>query len=166
MTKFGYTITIIAIAAIAGLVWLLIPTKTADNGTSLEVPVPGLEGVDEMVVSTSTDGVHDGDATMEGDAMEDRSGEPMIFAIDGFNFGFSETEIRVKKGDTVRIDLTSTEGFHDWTIDEFGAATDSINTGESASIEFVVDQVGEFEYYCSVGNHRAQGMVGRLIVEE
>jgi plastocyanin len=29
----------------------------------------------------------------------------------------------------------------------------------------VAEQVGEFEYYYSVGNHRPKGMVGRLVVE-
>jgi len=165
MTKFGYTITTIAIVAIVGLIWLLLPSSTgedaADGGATLQVPVPGFEGVDEMIVSTSTDSMHDG-----GGVADDRSGEPMIFAMDGFNFGFSETEIRVKKGDTVRIDLTSTEGLHNWTIDEFGAETDNISVDEAASTEFVADQAGEFEYYCSVGNHRAQGMTGTLIVTE
>lgn len=33
------------------------------------------------------------------------------------------------------------------------------------SVTFVADTLGTFEYYCSVGNHRAQGMVGNLVVE-
>ena len=32
-------------------------------------------------------------------------------------------------------------------------------------VEFTVDKTGTFEYYCSVGQHRANGMVGNLIVE-
>ena len=35
----------------------------------------------------------------------------------------------------------------------------------SAEVEFVASIAGTFEYYCSVGEHRAKGMKGNLIVE-
>lgn len=44
--------------------------------------------------------------------------------------------------------------------------TTQVNTGATTSVEFVADQVGNFEYYCSVGQHRANGMVGTLTVTE
>ncbi len=81
------------------------------------------------------------------------------------SFSFSQTEIRVKKGGTVKINLASTDGFHDLVIDEFNARTSRISTGQSASTEFVASKTGTFEYYCSVGTHRQMGMVGQLIVE-
>lgn len=93
------------------------------------------------------------------------AGEVKEFTVDGFNFGYSMSEIRVKQGDTVTINLTSSDGFHDWVVDEFDAATDKIREGETTSVTFVADQAGSFEYYCSVGSHRANGMVGTLIVE-
>jgi plastocyanin len=102
--------------------------------------------------------------------VEENNGEKISgvksFDLTGENFSFSQSEIRVRKGDTVRITFESTDGFHDWTIDEFDAKTEQVNPGETTSVEFVVDQVGAFEYYCSVGNHREQGMIGSLIVEE
>lgn len=97
---------------------------------------------------------------------EEQNNAVKIFNITGVNFSFSQPEIRVKKGDKVRIEFTSTDGFHDWVVDEFAAATEKVNTGGSTSVEFVADKVGTFEYYCSVGQHRAMGMVGKLIVEE
>jgi plastocyanin len=87
------------------------------------------------------------------------------FTLDGFNFGYDIKEIRVKKGDTVTINLTVSEGFHDWVVEEFNAATTQIREGGVASVTFVADKTGTFEYYCSVGQHRANGMVGKLIVE-
>lgn len=87
------------------------------------------------------------------------------FELTGKNYEFSTREIRVKKGDRVKIVFTSSQGFHDWVVDEFGAATSRVNTGDTAEVEFVADTAGEFEYYCSVGNHRQLGMVGTLIVE-
>jgi len=43
--------------------------------------------------------------------------------------------------------------------------TDKVQAPGTTSVEFVADQEGAFEYYCSVGNHRQQGMKGTLIVE-
>ncbi|MBI4020035.1 MAG: cupredoxin domain-containing protein, partial [Candidatus Aenigmarchaeota archaeon] len=79
--------------------------------------------------------------------------------------GQANPELRVKQGDKVRIEFTSSNGFHDWVVDEFGAKTERVQTGGSASVEFVADKKGVFEYYCSVGEHRAQGMKGNLVVE-
>ncbi len=92
--------------------------------------------------------------------------EAKVFNIGGRNFEFDVTEIRVQEGDTVTINFTSNDGFHDWVVDEFDAATAHVQTGETSSVTFVADQKGTFEYYCSVGQHRANGMVGTLIVEQ
>ena len=93
------------------------------------------------------------------------SPEAKVFNVTGKNYEFSVKEIHVNKGDTVTINFSSTSGFHDWTIDEFNAHTKRVQTGGSSSVTFVADKVGTFEYYCSVGSHRALGMVGKLIVE-
>jgi len=87
------------------------------------------------------------------------------FEISAKPFEFSVKEIRVKKGDKVKINLTVTQGMHDWVMDEFNAKTKVVQTGQSDSVEFVADKTGTFEYYCSVPTHRQQGMVGKLIVE-
>lgn len=81
------------------------------------------------------------------------------------DFKFSLSEMRVKKGDRVTIVFTNVSGVHDWKVDEFKAATRVLKAGESETISFVADKTGSFEYYCSVGNHRAMGMKGMLIVE-
>lgn len=83
----------------------------------------------------------------------------------GTNFAYDVKTIRVKQGDRITINLKSTEGFHDFVVDEFKAATERINEGDSTSVTFVADKKGTFQYYCSVGSHRAKGMVGYLIVE-
>lgn len=88
-----------------------------------------------------------------------------IFEVAAKSFSFTPAEIRVKKGDTVRIVLSNTGGFHDWVLDEFSVRTPMIKDGETATVEFVADKTGSFEYYCSVGSHRQMGMKGMLIVE-
>ncbi len=86
------------------------------------------------------------------------------FTVEGKNFSFSPAAITVKKGDTVKIIFKNSGGTHDWVLDEFNAKTQKIGSGESETIEFVADKAGTFEYYCSVGNHRAMGMKGTLTV--
>ena len=100
------------------------------------------------------------------DAMEAEETNVKEFTVNGGNFTFDPAEITVKKGDTVRIVFNNKEGFHDWVLDEFNAKTKQLDAGGSETIEFVADQAGTFEYYCSVGQHRQMGMVGNLIVEE
>lgn len=104
-------------------------------------------------------------ANVSTNTSDDKEGEIKTFTITGRNFSFSQAELRVKKGDTVRINFTTVEGFHDWVLDEFSAATKQVSAGNSSSVEFVASKSGTFEYYCSVGSHRQMGMVGKLIVE-
>ena len=89
------------------------------------------------------------------------TGENYKFMMDGKE----NPEIKVKVGEKIKIEFTSTEGFHDFVIDELEAKTDKVNSGGSTSVEFVANQAGTFSYYCSVGKHRDFGMEGTFIVE-
>jgi plastocyanin len=124
-----------------------------NTGGEVQVPVNGRD-----------DAVREKDTTSPGDSVKEKNVK--TFEVSGKNFEFSVEEIRVKKGDTVRLTFTSESGFHDFVIDEFDARTRQSQAPASETIEFVADKVGEFDYYCSVGRHRAMGMVGTLIVEE
>ena len=88
------------------------------------------------------------------------------FTVTGQNFSFTPSTITVKKGDKVKIIFKSGDMMHDLKIDELGVATKILRAGEQDSIEFIADKAGTFEYYCSVGNHRAMGMKGTFIVKE
>lgn len=87
------------------------------------------------------------------------------FTVTGQNYSFTPSTLRVQKGDKVKIVFKNSGGFHDFRIDEFGAATRRINNGEQDTIIFTADKVGPFEFYCSVGNHRQMGMKGTLMVQ-
>ena len=87
------------------------------------------------------------------------------FVFTASNFKYSLSEIKVNKGDVVRIVLQNTDGTHDLRIDEFSVATKMLKTGEEQMVEFIADKTGTFEFYCSVGTHRLMGMKGSLIVE-
>lgn len=103
---------------------------------------------------------------VEGDSEPD-----VTVSFVGRNFEYEDEQgninptITVQQGDLVRIEYTTESGFHDVVIDEFGG-TEQVGADAGLQVlEFVADQAGEFEYYCSVGSHRAQGMFGTFIVE-
>ena len=150
-----------------------------DAGTSVEqgMPVPGSQ-TPEMEVNGSAAGgtqlegtpaVNDTpDAAIDvgtSAAVDVTPGAVKSFTVNASNFSFDLKEMRVKKGDKVRVTLKNAEGFHDWKLDEFGVATGRLQAGGSETVEFTADKAGTFEYYCSVGSHRAMGMKGNLIVE-
>lgn len=102
--------------------------------------------------------------------MSETTKPDVIVTVEGVDFDFiidgqEEPTIEVNEGDLVRIDFSSTQGYHDWVVDEFDAATQKVQPQDGmTSVEFVADQAGTFEFYCSVGQHRQQGMVGTLVV--
>jgi plastocyanin len=177
---------IFAIAAIIIIGLILFFSDSADqDNTSQDAPaaVESTESTESMDSAESMDAgsqdeqpevsASDIEVTSEAALETEMSQETVpevesterVFTLDSFSYGYSEDEIRVKQGDTVTINLTNSAGFHDWVVDEFGAATEKISAGETTSVTFVADETGTFEYYCSVGSHRQQGMVGNLIVE-
>ena len=87
------------------------------------------------------------------------------FIMLGSNFSFTPNTLEVKQGDGVKITFKNADGFHNFTIDELAVAAQQIKSGQSETVEFMADKTGVFEYYCSVGNHRAMGMKGTLTVK-
>lgn len=138
-----YIITIIVLILLGLGVWYFYQ---ADDTTFLP-------GGGNMGESTEVD-----IATVDLDTAE-------TFSISGRPYEYSIEKIVVQKGDVVVINFLSGQGLHDLRIDEFGVGTEALETGEKQMFAFVADKKGEFEYYCSVGNHRELGMVGTLIVE-
>lgn len=167
---------LIAFIIVAGAGWYLwsntvnapeqqnIEQTDDQEATSITDDTTGDDSMGSMEHSTSTDAgmefpTSDVSATVSTDE------NARVFNVTGKNFEFDVKEIRVKKGDTVVINFQASEGLHDWTIDEFNAHTAQVGPNTPTSATFVADKVGTFEYYCSIGNHRARGMVGKLIVE-
>lgn len=89
------------------------------------------------------------------------TGETKEFTIEAKNFEFDLKEIKVNKGDTVKIKLKNTQGMHAVQIEGY-----DVEIQDGKTISFVVDQTGEFKYVCSIfcGTGHAD-MTGTLIVE-
>lgn len=92
--------------------------------------------------------------------------EDHILKLEAGSFYYSIEEIRAKKGETIKVRLNAKDKMHDFNIDELGVKSGIVNAGESVEFEINANKAGTFEYYCSVGEHRANGQVGKLIVEE
>jgi plastocyanin len=85
--------------------------------------------------------------------------------VEGGMFYFKPNEIKVKKGQPVKITFNNVKGMHNFVIDELNVKSETVNAGGSTTVEFTPDKTGSFEYYCSIGTHRAMGMKGTLVVE-
>lgn len=85
-------------------------------------------------------------------------------AVDSFSFGFTPSTIRVKAGEKVRLNVTNKGGFHNFEIPEYYVETQTPD-GKTTVVEFTAGKAGTYEFFCGVGNHKAQGQKGTLIVE-
>lgn len=84
------------------------------------------------------------------------------------NYKFSTSTLTAKAGDVLVVKLVNDGGDHDFVIDELNVKSPFLAKGETQFLEIKIpdDAAGKtFEYYCSVGNHRQMGMVGKLIIE-
>jgi plastocyanin len=154
------------IIILVGGAWYFVSKEEAQAPEAVVETDTSVEVVEEEVASAPTS---EEEATAPGakiDPVEEPevTGTTHTFDVTGVNFAFSMEEIMVKEGDTVTINFESESGFHDWVVDEFAAATDQVKPGTPTSVTFTASKKGTFEYYCSVGSHRAAGMVGNLIV--
>ena len=158
-----YIISAVIIIVIVGLgVWF----------SSYDPKVSGTPSVtDDQAVTVLTTGpsvrppVDPNEIADLGMGIEQTSAPAKEFTVTGSNFAFAPATLSVKKGDTVKITFVNSGGTHDLKIDEFNAATAKIGAGKQATITFIADKAGSFEYYCSVGSHRAMGMKGTLTVQ-
>lgn len=116
-------------------------------------------------MSASPEAMASGDAMMASDSGSTTEGGVKEFTVTGSSFKFEPNVLTVNKGDTVKITFKNTGGFHDLTIDGYNVHTKQIAAGATDTLEFTADKAGTFEYYCSVGNHRAMGMKGTLTVK-
>jgi heme/copper-type cytochrome/quinol oxidase subunit 2 len=103
---------------------------------------------------------------VEGETVDnDDTSEVTSIQVEGGSFYYKPNEIRVKAGQPVKIVLTSADMMHDFVIDELNVKLPITRAGQTNTVEFTPTKPGTYEFYCSVGNHRQQGQVGKLIVE-
>lgn len=160
----GILVAILLLAGIGGGIYVANKSRPVLPPVVEETSSPDqMMGDDSMMPETSPEAMEENGEAMMGDTMMKE--EAVEVDVTGTNYKFDPATITVKKGDTVKINFTAQGNMpHDFTIDEFNVATKQL-TNASETVQFVADKAGTFEYYCSVGNHRALGMVGKLVVQ-
>ena len=130
-----------------------------DEAKNVEVDDPS----DSDVVDETGNGERDSaEESLSADVTIAMTGENFKFVVDGKD----NPDITVSEGDIVTVEFSSTQGFHDFVIDELDAATAKVREADGVtSVTFLALEAGSYEYYCSVGSHREQGMFGSFIVE-
>ncbi len=88
-----------------------------------------------------------------------------VIEMEAGSFYFKPNVIKVKKGDKVKVVLHSVSMVHNFNIDELGVKGEMTKNGDTSTTEFTADKVGEFEFYCAIGQHRKMGQVGKITVE-
>jgi cytochrome c oxidase subunit 2 len=89
------------------------------------------------------------------------AGQQVEIKLGAKDFEYDAKEIHVKKGDNVKVTLTSDDGGHGFTIPDY-----NVTINGNGSAEFTADKAGTFEFHCSVmcGSGHSK-MTGKLIVE-
>ena len=72
-----------------------------------------------------------------------------IFRVEARQFAYSPSELRVNPGDTVTIQLVSTDVVHGLYIDGYGISVEA-DPGQTKSLTFVADKPGSFRLRCNV----------------
>jgi len=71
------------------------------------------------------------------------------FRMEASQFAYSPTELSVNPGDTVTIELVSTDVVHGLYVDEYGISVKA-DPGQTATLTFVADKLGSFRLRCNV----------------
>lgn len=84
------------------------------------------------------------------------------------NVGETEHDLEVQGLTIRREDGIQAPAGHDAAGEHEGAAPGALalhtEKGKTASVTFMAEQKGTYEFWCTISGHKEQGMVGKLIV--
>ena len=86
------------------------------------------------------------------------------FRVDAAQFAYSPSELTANPGDTVTIELVSTDVVHGLYIDGYNISVEA-DPGQTARLTFVADRQGSFRFRCNVTCGAMHPfMIGKLTV--
>lgn len=92
------------------------------------------------------------------------SPQERTFEIDAHQFAYSPSELHVNPGDTITIQLISTDVVHGLYVDGYDISVEA-DPGQSAPLTFVADKPGSFRFRCNVTCGAMHPfMIGKLTV--
>ena len=71
------------------------------------------------------------------------------FEIDARQYAYSPSELHVNQGDTVTIQLVSTDVVHGLYVDGYDVSVEA-DPGQTATLTFTADKAGSFRFRCNV----------------
>ena len=87
-----------------------------------------------------------------------------LFRLKASQYAYAPAELHVNPGDTVTIELISTDAVHGLYVDGYGASLEA-DPGQSTSLTFVANRPGSFRFRCNVTCGALHPfMIGRLTV--
>jgi heme/copper-type cytochrome/quinol oxidase subunit 2 len=86
------------------------------------------------------------------------------FRVDARQFAYSPSELRVNPGDTVTLELVSTDVVHGIYIDGYDISVEA-DPGQTQTLTFLADKSGSFRFRCNVTCGAMHPfMIGKLTV--
>jgi len=81
-------------------------------------------------------------------------------------FNFKPSNLTAEAGETVKIAFANKGSLsHNLTFKNLDAKTETIQSGNTQTIELQVDEPGTYQFICTVPGHAQAGMKGKLVVE-
>ncbi|MEW6030308.1 MAG: cupredoxin domain-containing protein [Chloroflexota bacterium] len=86
------------------------------------------------------------------------------FRLDARQFAYSPSELKVNPGDTVTLQLVSTDVVHGFYVDGYEVSVEA-DPGQTATLTFIADKSGSFRFRCNVTCGALHPfMIGKLTV--
>lgn len=77
---------------------------------------------------------------------------------------FTPDSLTFRTGVPITVVLSSLDGSHSFAVEHLDVRSDEADSGESAVVEFVANEPGQYEFYCAHGDHREKRMTGQLTI--
>ncbi len=146
-------IAIVAIIVVIGAISLF----SGNSGESNTVSSPS---------SSTPQAMENNQGGNEGNSGSNLEEDVRVITVDGSEFRFTPNEIKVNKGERVRVVFRNTGQLpHDFVIEGTSLRTRIIGPGETDVIEFTASETKTYTFYCSVGSHRQNGMEGMMAIQ-
>ncbi|HLE49018.1 MAG TPA: cupredoxin domain-containing protein [Patescibacteria group bacterium] len=154
----------IALIALVGVYYFFFMNKPKSQTTALPTPVARTQPESTTTGSGNVEGTSTGNQVIETPSAANETVKEIV--VKGSNFKFDPKTFEVKAGEKIKLVFKNSGGIHDLTFDDLAIATKQISTDQESVVEFTAPaKAGEYTFYCSVGNHRAMGMEGVMVVK-
>lgn len=77
---------------------------------------------------------------------------------------FTPDSLTFRTGIPITIVLSSLDGSHSFAVEGLDVRSAEADRGKSVVVEFLVDEPGQYEFYCAHGDHRDKGMTGSVTI--